>query len=637
MQMIRKNFPVYNRILGFLVLILPFSGVSGQELIGLTENQEVKKAARELYSREKTTADAVSLKLPFFEDFSVLKVYPDQSKWTGLSVFVNSSFPDLPPSIGVATLDAIDATGEVYAINDRVTPSDTLTSLPIDLLPYKNTEARVLLSFFYQAGGKGELPDPKDSLVLEYFSPQSAEWFWAWNASADSAGPFRQEILTVPRSFYEDGFQFRFRNYTSMSVNEVKGKYGALSNVDQWHIDYIMLDTFPRESHSSISDIAFVDPLSDLLFDYTTVPWHHVDYAQDIGRNTVRYVVRNFHPTDIANIERSYRVKNVLTQEISNYELLAGVIDPNSIWVRNDPFNHSFYYEPTEYGQFEVTAYITTPASQFMGNDTVKYTQLFRDTYAYDDGTAEFGFGISGESTTGAMIACRFPVFREDTIRGIDIFFNKTRNNYTADLYFKLCIWKNKDGKPGDTLYVTPDQDVFTPDTSAGLLEFTRYRLPLSREIIVDDTVFVGIQQMQEDFLNIGYDISHDNRRNIFVNITGSWYSVDSLNPSGSLMMRPVFSTGEQPSGITEEASGPGILTVYPNPVSDMLHIRFPETFMNEDGTLFVYDITGRQAFSERLSHSVYVGQLKPGIYLVKLVMQSGQVLVSRFIVCRQF
>jgi hypothetical protein len=102
-------------------------------------------------------------------------------------------------------------------------------------------------------------------------------------------------------------------------------------------------------------------------------------------------------------------------------------------------------------------------------------------------------------------------------------------------------------------------------------------------------------------------------------------------------MMRPVFSTGEQPSGITEEASGPGILTVYPNPVSDMLHIRIPETFMNEDGTLFVYDITGRQAFSERLSHSVYVGQLKPGIYLVKLVMQSGQVLVSRFIVCRQF
>jgi hypothetical protein len=635
MQMNRKNYLILNWFTGFLVLILPLRSIKGQELIGLTENQEVKKAAREMHSREKTTTDAAHLKLPFFEDFSVMKVYPDQSKWTGLSVFVNSSFPDMPPSIGVATLDAIDATGEVYAINDRVTPSDTLTTKPFNLLPYKNTNAQVVLSFWCQAGGKGEMPDPKDSLVLEYYAPLSHEWIWIWDSSAFSAGAFQQKIFTVPKSFYEDGFQFRFRNYTSMSINEVKGKYGALSNVDQWHLDYFMMDTMPRASHSTISDIAFVDPLSDLLYDYTTVPWNHVDYAQSIARNKVRYVVRNFNPYETANIERSYSVRNVLTQEISNYEVLNGDIGPNSIWIRNDPFDHSFNYEPTPYGKFEVTAFIGTLASQFMGNDTVKYTQLFKDYYAYDDGTAEFGFGISGESTTGAMVACRFPVFRADTIRGIDIFFNKTRNNYTANLYFKLCIWKNKDGKPGDTLFVS-EKD-FTPDTSMGLLEFKRYMLPLSREIIVDDTVFIGIQQLQEDFLNIGYDISHDNRRNIFVNITGSWYSVDSLNPSGSLMMRPVFSTEEFPSGTGRIESGPATLTVYPNPVTDLLHILIPEVLGSEEGTLFIYDITGRQALAERLSSTVYVGYLKPGIYLIRLVMKSGQVLVSRFIVCRQF
>lgn len=631
----RKNGLIFNGITVFLFLILPFSGISGQELIGLTQNQEVKKASRELCSREKATADAVSLTLPFFEDFSILNVYPDQTKWMGLSVFVNSSFPDLPPSIGVATLDAIDATGEVYAINDRVTPSDTLATLPFNLLPYKNTTAKILLSFFCQAGGKGEMPDPKDSLVLEYYSPQSDEWISIWDTSATSKGDFRQKIFTVPQRFYEDGFRFRFRNYTSMSINEVKGKFGALSNVDQWHIDYIMMDTLPSASHSSINDIAIVDPLIDLLFDYTTIPWHHVDYAQSIGRNKVRYVVRNFHPTIAANIDRSYSVRNVLSQEISNYEVLNDDIAPNSLWIRNDPFNHSFYYEPTPYGQFEVTAFISTIASQFMGNDTVKYMQLFRDTYAYDDGTAELGFGISGESATGAMVACRFPIFRKDTIRGVDIFFNKTRDNYTADLYFKLCIWKNKDGKPGDTLFVS--QEDFTPDTSAGLLEFTRYRLPLSREIIVEDTVFIGIQQLQEDFLNIGYDISHDNRRNIFVTITGSWYSIDNLYPSGSLMMRPVFSTQEHPSFIGKEASGPAVLMVYPNPVSDQLHLSIPEAFMNEGGTFAVYDITGRMVLSDKINPSVYVGHLKPGIYLIKLVIQSGQVLVSRFIVSRQF
>ena len=140
---------------------------------------------------------------------------------------------------------------------------------------------------------------------------------------------------------------------------------------------------------------------------------------------------------------------------------------------------------------------------------------------------------------------------------------------------------------------------------------------------------------MPEDFLNIGYDVSHDNRKNLFVSITGSWYSVDSLDPAGTLMMRPVFSTQEHATGIATMASGPGILKVYPNPAGEQLYVRVPEALSGENGTLTIYDITGRQAFTENVSHSIYVGHLKPGIYLIKLVMQSGQVLVSRFIVSR--
>jgi hypothetical protein len=491
-----------------------------------------------------------------------------------------------------------------------------------------------LLSFYYQAGGKGELPDPKDSLVLEFFSPKANDWIWAWRASAAAAGPFQQEILSIPQSLYEDGFRFRFRNYTSMSPNEVKGKHGALSNVDQWHIDYIMLNTNARANHESINDIAFVDPLTDLLFDYTSVPWRHLDYAQRIGRNKVRYVVRNLEKADTAiSINRSYIVKDLFTQETSYYEIYTEKIDPYSLFIRNDPFDHSFSYEPTPYGQFEITAYLKTHPSQFLGNDTVKYKQLFRDYYAYDDGTAEFGFGISGESTSGAMVACRFPVFKQDTIRGMDIFFNKTRNNYTADLTFKLCIWKNKGGIPGDTLYVS--QEEYTPDINTGLLEFKRYSLPLSREIVVDDTVFVGIKQLSEDFLNIGYDVSHDNRRNILVNITGSWFSADSLDPAGSLMIRPVFSTLKTPSGIASKSSGAGILSVFPNPARDQLQIVFSEKDMNEYAAMQIYDITGRQISAHAFGNTIPVSHLKPGVYILKIICQSGQILTSRFIISR--
>lgn len=618
----------------FAILILQVSEARGQQLIGLTQNQEIKKAAAEKGSRRKSTGALTSLELPFFEDFSAITVYPDPGKWTDIYAFVNTSFPDMPPSVGVATLDAIDEYGNVYAVNDQVTPSDTLTSVAFNLAPYRNSAEEVRLSFFCQAGGKGEMPDPKDSLVLEFFSPLDDEWKWAWKAPGGQAGPFRQNIITVPQSFYEDGFRFRFRNYTSMSPNEVVGKYGALSNVDQWHIDYIMLNTKPLTNHVSINDIALVDPLTDLLFDYVTIPWHHVDYAQRIGRNKVRYVINNLERADTAmSINRSYRVKDMFTGEVNDYEVYTEKIDPDTFMIRNDPFDHSFSYKPSEYGHFEITAYLKTHPSQFLGNDTVKYSQLFRDYYAYDDGTAEYGFGISGESTSEAMIASRFPVFRQDTIRGIDIFFNKTRNDYTADLSFKLCIWKNMGGIPGDTLYVS--QEDYTPDPGTGLLEFKRYTIPLSREIIVDDTVFVGIKQLTEDFINIGYDVSHDNRRNILVNITGAWFSTDSLNPAGSLMIRPVFSRQAMPSGVSDGKSEPETLRLYPNPARDLIHIAVNEKDMDGPGQIQVYDIAGRRVLVHDIQESITISHLKSGIYIMKAICHSGRVYVGRFIISR--
>jgi hypothetical protein len=607
--------------------------VHGQHLIGLTENQEVMVKARESDSRLKTTLDEGSLILPFFDDFSAITVYPDPSRWTDNYAFINSSFPDLPPTIGVATLDAIDATGEVYATGDQVTPSDTLTSREINLLPYKGTVKQVLLSFFYQAGGKGELPDPSDSLVVDYFSVGEKKWKRQWKAVADTAGPFIQAILTVPQAYYDDGFRFRFRNFTSMSPNEVRGKYGALSNVDQWHIDYVRLDTNTLANHQSPPDIALVDPLTDLLFQYVTVPWHHLNFAQSIGRNKVRYVIRNLEQGFAAtNIDRSYFVTDLNDGITDYYWVYNEDIKPAEVMVRNDPFDHSFTRTSAAYGRYDVTAYINTPPSQFRGNDTVKYRQEFRDVYAYDDGTAEYGFGISGESTLGALTACRFPIFRKDTIRGIDIFFNKTRNRYTADLTFNLCIWENRNGYPGDTLYVSAEE--FTPDTAAGLLEFTRYRIPLSRDIVVSDTVFVGIKQLSEDFLNIGYDVSHDNRNNIVVNVTGSWFSVDSLKPAGSLMMRPVFSRQEKPTAINTPSANETLI-VFPVPASDMLWINLPEAIAGQAGEIQVYDMLGRKVLNRELSPALSVDQLKPGVYILRLLPENGKALVTRFMISR--
>ena len=157
---------------------------SGQEVItGVTSNPEVKKAS--LKSRPAKPASA--LKLPFFDDFSNYTGLPDNQLWADEQGYVNTGFAVYPPSIGVVTLDALDADGKVYAHASNSTfGADTLTSLPIRLdsnflYNRKMTIAdSIYFSFCYQpAGGSrslpannwdriGDAPEHSDKIVLEF-------------------------------------------------------------------------------------------------------------------------------------------------------------------------------------------------------------------------------------------------------------------------------------------------------------------------------------------------------------------------------------------------------------------------------------------------------------------------------------
>ncbi len=629
-----NSYCFFQKAILSVILLCLFFPTKGQSLIGLTENQEIKKVFQSDNSRKKSTAGISSHELPFFDDFSTISIYPDPEKWTDSYAFINSSFPLLPPSIGVATLDAIDSRGNVYAIDSRPTPSDTLTSVPINLLPYKGNSKQVILSFFYQAGGKGEIPDPQDSLILEFYSVTDNQWVHIWKTTTDSSTPFIQIIKQVPEHFYEDGFRFRFRNYTSMSPDETKGKYGALSNVDQWHIDYVRLDAENIITHEKISDIAFVEPLKGMLKHYVSVPWAHVNYAQDIMRQYTRYVIRNMEDS-ARTFYRSYYVRDLNNNKKYYYNQYDEMILPETLIIRNDPFDHAYTQTQSEYGRYEVAAYITTPPKQFWGNDTVKYYQEFSDYYAYDDGTPEFGFGVSGESSYGALIAVRFPLYRQDTIRGIAIFFNKTMNHNTADLEFNLCVWNNRNGKPADLLYVS--EDTYTPDTSMGLLEFKKYMFPDDLNLIVSDTIYVGLKQLTENFLNIGYDNSCNNCSNIMVNTSGTWFLYTEKNPlyNGTLMIRPLFSR-KSSTGITDKhTSLDNRLILYPVPAGDRLNIILTETDHVTQGEVTIHDISGRLVLTTVLSESISVSRLQNGLYFINIKLSSGENFTSKLIISR--
>jgi hypothetical protein len=84
--------------------------------------------------------------------------------------------------------------------------------------------------------------------------------------------------------------------------------------------------------------------------------------------------------------------------------------------------------------------------------------------------------------------------------------------------------------------------------------------------------------------------------------------------------------TVEEGTGIKNADSG--ILVLYPNPVSDILHIRGVE--LKE---LQVFDITGKVVVSTAMnSKSANVSHLEEGLYLIKATSREGEQMISRFI-----
>jgi len=157
------------------------------------------------------------LSLPFIEDFSSTNLYPDPDKWEDAHVLINNSFPLNQLGYGVATFDAIDSTGQIYEdAKTSAFTADHLTSRSLNLDLGGDTS--VYLSFFYQPQGLGDAPEPTDSLVLEFFTPQTNRWIWIWSQPGSQSHDFKQVMIPVRGAlFMQAGFKFRFRNYATLA------------------------------------------------------------------------------------------------------------------------------------------------------------------------------------------------------------------------------------------------------------------------------------------------------------------------------------------------------------------------------------------------------------------------------------
>jgi len=606
------------------------------------------------------------------DDFSKPGPFPDTSLWLDNYVFINRDYPIAPPTIGVATFDGVNEHGYPYNfLANQYTSgkADMLTSKRIDLSD--TTLKNIWLSFYYQPQGRGNAPESADSLIVEfgrkthayktlhdttfitdtlyrfdsvsmsyvvastydsiaqimdYAKPyDSVVWChqWAHNGYPLATNDSSWHFVMLPVSdtaFLKGGFQFRFRNWATLS-----------GNGDQWNIDEVYLKDKRNRRDTVLSDVSFIYDLPSMLKNYTSMPWNHYDTSY--MRDQFTYLFRN-----------NDSIGHTITWKSNFY----GFGVPLSLLGQSlsvDPFSVIGNFLDHNYNFPQPIPLLTNPTNctfeQILScgdintrNDTIRMVQKFSNYYAYDDGSAESAFALGGTSMTVGELAQQFTSTILDTLRCIDIYFNPLWND--ARLYsIVMKVWAdNGAGQPDDShvLYSDNINPPLSPNYDSaqyGPDHFIRYYL--SHPIILSaSTFYVGFLQNTNQFLNVGVDKRTNHSDKVFYNTTGTWYT--SPYP-GTLMMRAVFGSAAEFVGVNEIKKIDSEFLIYPNPADDRLYFQNNSLASNSKVSFTIMDLVGRTIVEGKSTTTEFIdiSNLSEGVYFVRL-QNEGCVSIQKFI-----
>lgn len=560
-----------------------------------------------LPAKKKTMA----LSLPVIDDFSYDSHQPNPNIWLDQNVYVNQTYCTSPITLGVATFDGLDKDGIAYDIGILgVDTADVLTSQPVDL---SNPSDSVYLSFFWQAAGNGDLPETTDSLALYFYTSQAGTWSSIWRISGiDTITPFKQEMIAVPTAYHKADFQFRFVSYGAQA--------GAF---DMWNIDYVRLDDNRNINDTLFNDVSFTQPHPPLIKNFDAMPWFHYN------SNVINKANDNFF----------YRKNNngaTQSIQVCRYGIFlgstlldgntTGIIDPNQgVFNVENVFNcayNNFYPSSVPANEFELTAFQSydgsneDPATET--NDTIWRHQQFRNYYSYDDGTAEQAYLV--DDNGGGFMLSRFAIATAEDLMGLYIYFLPSQYNI-EDNEFTIVVYGNNNGEPGNLIFES--DTIYTPRfTSSNFFLPYPIKKNINQGVNVSGTIFVGIKQVKNTPLPIGFDMNSNlNVDKIFYGKPNDYYTSFI---AGNLMIRPYFRYLPNDFDLPENARKTVAVSVYPNPAKDQIIIEKADEIENLDFTIF--NLSGQTLQSGSVDGLVQLSnQITSGIYLLQVTETSGK------------
>lgn len=586
-----------------------FSAFAQEVLTPLKSNPAVKQHAA---ARVSTATALDTIALPFLDDFSNSFVVPNTRLWTDRQVFINTDMADSPPTLGVATFDGLDQNGDAYDIFSPTASglTDALHSQAINIAA-RNAADSIYLSFLYQPAGLCDPPELNDSLTLSFFKKDST-WQQVWSAYGSPNTPFRQvNIGVLDTSYFHAGFRFRFSAYGNLT-----------GNVDVWHIDYVRMAANRSKLDTGFTDVGFKSRPTSLLKIYQEMP------LRQLRADSARFL-NSTHSVTARNLgaDRNVGYKYSARDYTTGNQIIDIGFRNISPFVASTDVTFTFDSFGVPLGSLDSltleTTYLIQNNPDFVSaNDTARRIHRFWNHYAYDDGTAETGYGLN---IIGGSIAYKFYVASPDTLRGIWMYFTQAADNAALEL-FNLNVWSfiGEFGFSGNESRIA-QQTLLRPQYADSIGEFIYY--PLDTPVVVRDSFYVGWQQATNKLLNIGFDRNHSVPGTKWFNVQGQW------NPtvfSGSWMIRPVVGAPLRfPTSVNTVKSAQK-MKIYPNPANDWVKIE--ADFQVEKWELKSIQgalVKSGRGNPERLETS----ELSPGLYIVQLIGSAGQHAHSKLIV----
>ncbi|HSI78453.1 MAG TPA: T9SS type A sorting domain-containing protein [Lunatimonas sp.] len=547
------------------------------------------------------------LSLPFWDDFSSGNI--SSELWVSRGVQPSMTLGIDPPTIGVCFLDGVDSRGNPYE-RDRLIngEGDRLISKPIDLSTITSAEENsVFLSFYWQPGGKGEMPDVTDQLELHIMN-NDGQWVKIWEVLGGDESlrqQFTQELIRITPEYFHENFQFKFQY-----VGRLSGPF------DTWILDYVYLNKGRNASDYFFEDRALTKVPNSPFGRYTAIPLYMLqgqgnDFLSEIegqfNNLSNRFRAMEF-TLELRNRETGSLIKSINTntpinpvpqaQERRNF---ATRISEPIVWTEDEPFDLETRLYLSTGDEFKVRQVVGRdtvfePSIDFRVNDTVKFMLPVRDFLAYDDGSADYSAGINQRS---GMLALKYEVEGDAFISGVSINFT---NYLQRGNSVELMVW--------DSLGMQPiyQEEVLIPELE-DLNDFAYF--PIDTTIRVSGDFFVGFTQFTNDFIYVGLDKTTDTGEEVFFNVYGTWEQNTTV--AGSLMIRPHLTL--TPPFIPEETTEEEV-RVYPNPVLNRLTVE------GDVDEIRVFDFQGRQInvpidSEENGKVLTFVNQHK-GIYLIR-------------------